>query len=511
VKAVVGIVGGVLLGLVLVAPSAFAQCVFEGCGTAICQGGCSDSLPMRHYAEGLTSAGGRFGFAGTSFESTCWGAGPAGPCGTGTGKLPPGRFWAYNQYMLSNSGCTDLIANAGMVHTVLDLGHSDSSGNWVLFGCNWEEDGGPGPGRMDGCIASTEPVPPDTAQRTVLEVNFADSFSGEGTPDRSSWYLVASVPETEGRYDFDAIEGGNSGGPSGDGPGHVVVRHPPSVRIDGLPGPTPSCPVNDSTMVGLPNPHSAAHFNLDLRVNPAVPTARADWFTEAGRNKDPQLIEGFQVVYKLSSTPPTSSYLWLPARDPDDPVHNVAGLIPWSETPGSATVALPISPGGGKYWLAVRLVYRDATINGQLGPGPIETAPKLVSLPGAMCGPVASPVTLAVKFADVKAEWTDDGALISWTTLEEVDTLGFAVFRSASADGSSGVSQVGSIVMSRGGGQSYSASDGQVRGAEGQPYWYYVQELVDVGYGTRSQWAKLASPDAVSGAGGARERNVRGE
>jgi len=377
IQIAMGLTVALLLGRSAAAQAPSAQpCQLQGC-TTVCQGGCSTaSFPIQHTAFGLGAELGRFDLTMTDYVGSC-DNGLALPC-TRPGNVPPLRFWAYDGFRTGNNGCFSYAGKSWLVNCkydqsgCLDLGED---GHWTLSQANWAA--GCFQLGVDGCISSQRPVPPDLSTRTVVELSFADTSSGEETVDHDAWYIVAAV-EFDGSFDFDRIQGGDTAG--GLGPADLLAQSVPDVSFTGM-----TCPDNGAAIVFPENAVDGDYYDVTVDVSTTTPP----FFTERGRDdSDSPLIVGLQVVFQRSLAAPRSSVRrWLPARDPADPADQIAGLIPWGGS-ASATVALPKVACGARHWLATRIVYKDATVNFQTGPGPDATGPRLVTPTGKSCGPV---------------------------------------------------------------------------------------------------------------------------
>lgn len=85
---------------------------------------------------------------------------------------------------------------------------------------------------------------------------------------------------------------------------------------------------------------------------------------------------------------------------------------------------------------------------------------------------------LSVALADFSAEVAGDHVQITWTTVSEIDTLGFNLWRSASASGPDqqlNAQLIPSQAPGSNQGFQYAWSDHQV--SEGQTYWYWLEDV----------------------------------
>jgi len=484
---------------------AAAQCQLDGC-TTNCGGGCgTSSFPIQHPTFGLGGNTAVFDLTATDFgpadgDTDC-DSGAGQPCDN-VGNIPPLRFWAYQDYVNANSGCalTTRVGQSWIINCDYDqpgCAGASVDGYWILSQSNWATPATPAMDTGDGCI-SASPL-----NRTVVEMSWGDTLSNEGTVAHDSWYAIASVDFT-GTYDLDRITGGMSA--NGVGDGTIAAQSVPDVHF----GDPSVCPDMVSPLCDAnPNMFEPGFYDIEVVASDTSPP----YLSEAGLN-DPAapLIVGLQVMYSASVTAPTTSdpAAWLPARDPASPSANVAGLIPFG---GADTVTVSV-PGNSAslWWLAVRVVYDDGTINGQTGPGPDAAAPRLASWVGGMCGPV-NPVgiILAVTFDYVSAEHTPDGVLIRWATLEEDDVLGFILHHATDPDGADSAIVVDSFTESVGPAYAYAITDDEVSPSPDTTYYYQVQEITSSGPGMRSEWVEATVPGKAGAGrrgGGGRRRGL---
>jgi len=328
-------------------------------------GGCPLSVPIAH-PRGSECTAGSFDLRDTQYRQTC--ATTACP----RQAPPPLRFWAYESYRDTNHGCGwpgppggEWLVNAGV-----DFGFG-TPGQWLLYQANWMSCA------VQGCPWSN---------RTVVELSDVcgdDCTLGgrEGTVDHSSWYLVASVPFTDGGFDFDSLTGADLAG--GCGPASPRPAPVPGLTIAGR-----SEPCTGSTKETWILTHHVDPRFGDVDVSIDEPWPR--YYSEGGLS-DPAtpLIAGFQVLYTVASSEPTRSDPqvagWRPARDPSNPADLEAPVIPLGTTT-AVTVSVPDEGHGHNIWLAARLVYRDDSIN-PLAAVRVGEGPRLTSMTGRHCGP----------------------------------------------------------------------------------------------------------------------------
>ncbi len=410
-----------LLLLLLCAPGAFAQelrCnMTSPCGAApapACAGGCAPSAPVYHASALPCSAGnGSFNLIGTHYETTC---SCAPSCVV---DLPPVRFWQYDAYAAANNGCQRQDNCVAGVEWMVNA-TPGNTGHWYLWQPNWA-----GPD-VDGCYTTAVPRP---AYRTVVEVASVDRRPGfEGTFNHGSWYVLASVPLTVG-FNFDTITGG-----TGCTPAEVVKQPVRGVTVVGLGGPCTGSGVSMQSMLPDIDP---GYFDVQVTLDDPGP----HWWNETGQDGAPQLIAGYQILYTTGPEPTTSDYVtgnWRPVHDPvNAPL--ALGLVPLGN--GSPiTVALPITDPLTDYWLATRIVYRDAsenpvgTFDPALGTPSNPVGPQIASPVSGHCGAVhfgirlqIAPVAalgLARQGDDIRLSWQGPPSAIgynAWTVTRKVD------------------------------------------------------------------------------------------
>lgn len=325
------------------------------CAT-LCDGGCPAPVTVRHGAPAC-AVGGAFNLIGTGYESTCTSGAAGCPI-----DQPPIRLWQFDDYSGANAGCSHVPANALIGNASLDLGQPVPDGHWVLDRFDWTG------ADIDGCVATGGATP----SRMVAEMSFPD-VDREGTIGHRGLYLIASVPEVAGGFDFDGIQGA-----TGCNGADVAIAEVPAPGI-------------------LPFPLGPTRLNgvdprfFDVRV--ALPATPPDWFTEAGRGADPALVAGYQVMYSGEPEPITSaSCAWQPVFDPGDP-RLVLGVVPLNSP--EVVVSIPGScylPSLERYWLALRLVYVDTSVNPTAPFDPTAVpGPSLTSAVGSHVGPVQAP------------------------------------------------------------------------------------------------------------------------
>ena len=491
-------VGGLMLlaalAFVGLATEASAQCALigQGCATVPapnCNGGCGPaanrflSHPNFYYGAEL----GGFDLSTTDFASTC-----CDPTACATPGIPPLRYWAYDQYMVANSGCQSLfipppVGDCFIANGVTDIGLGITPGVWLLYQAQWSSATGSGPDRIDGCITTDATfIPPDTSNRTVVEMSWGDSTSGEGTPAHQAYYIVASVEEAGGAFPFDNIQGATGTQTPGAGSATMAPQLVPDVLSIALPaGPAQACTasVTAALVAGRENAADANFFDIDVTVSNASP----DYLTDAGLSTGQQLIAGLQIMYASGSAPTTgdaASYLL--AGDVATP-SNAAGIIAFG---GGTTATVSLPNAGAPHYLAARIVYWDGTVNSQTGPGAPGTAPILGSWNGGSCGGAVPPSGgLAVTFDSVDAIRTPNGVQVVWSTAFEDDVLGFTVHR---ADNPTGIDAIEANVPwtdAKGAYTSYEVIDSAVA-TDATAYWYYVQEFTSNGPGDKSPIVK---------------------
>jgi len=463
------------------------------CGSTMpCAGGCLSSTPIAHPTASPCVAGhGSFDLIGTQFENTC--SLGMGGCPVMT---PPMRFWQFDHYDPANNGCqaqNDTVNNLEyLVNASLDdLTPGLANGHWYMWQPNWS-----GP-MVDKCYTGA-PGPP--TPRTVVELSAVDARPGfEGTTAHAAWYILASVPLTANGFDFDTITGG-----TGCTPQELQKQPVPTVSVMGrsLPCTNNTTPTTSQTADAL-----TGYFDTAVTISNPNP----NWWTEAGLNGAPALISGFQIMYKMGTDPTTSaSSAWLPVYDPTDATapKNALGVVPVG-TAGPITIALPVTTSTTNYWLALRIVYADASENPTAPFDPTAAGlqgPQITSPVGTHCGPVNfNPgIQTAVEFDSVTAERTSQGVNVRWTTLREDDTYAFKVYRSNEAGTES--TEAASWVDAHGSNLEYVVSD---LSAGPGAYYYYVQEFTSNGLGDRSPSVRVEA-NAVGQRGGSSGGRSRG-
>jgi hypothetical protein len=287
--------------------------------------------------------------------------------------VPPLRFWQYDAWTTANSGCYDqtlIDRDDWICNGYGDFGIGTENGHWFLFQSNWQAP------CVAGCPnAGVRPL------RTVAEMSFVNP-SAEGTVNHDSWYVIAAV---DADYDFDRVRGGALPGAASCNGREVPALHVPAFRIEERENAGFSACTGSPDIVN-PTP-SGGNFTVHLLLDEVRPA----YFTEVGHN-DPAtpLIEGYELLYHAGATladEPTSS----------DPCQG------WSRVPGSGIVrfggcdrvAVTLPDTGALYWLAVRIVYVDCSVNASKdwSPGctttrPLTPATILGSKVSRHCGPV---------------------------------------------------------------------------------------------------------------------------
>jgi hypothetical protein len=170
-------------------------------------------------------------------------------------------------------------------------------------------------------------------------------------------------------------------------------------------------------------------------------------------------------------------------------------------------VSIPKGTPLVNYWVAVRIVYHDASLN-PTSPWPIGGGPRVLSLVSSHCGPFyyEGGVSPAVEFGELSARRTAQGNVIEWTTLDEQDTLGFQVLRASRRDGSA-AELVPGFVVAHGPFRPYLLTDTAAAG-ETRTWHYFVQEVTSSGAsGDRSPWVTVGTD--ASGGGRSRSRGQR--
>jgi hypothetical protein len=373
------------------------------------------------------------------------------------------------------------VASQWLSSAALDYGIVGAPGVWLLDQANFR-----GP-QVDGCIDRTRPA--------VVELSWVDP-AGEGTVDHGSFYLLAAaeLDTAFGAYNFDNVVGGN-------GCNAATIRPAPV--------PSPGLTRRIAACTGLPgvvttydwfdsNANDFNYFDVEVAVDPFPPEHRTA--AVAG-----PLIAGYQVLYQEGGEPTSSGAGgWRPARDLTRPATDPAPMVPVGTV--TARVALPKGvTWTTRYWVALRLVYRDARLN--QGPG----EPRLVSPVGGHCGPLEfGGVIDAVEFGAIDVRRTRQGVVIDWTTLAEDDTLGFRVHRAPRRDASE-AQVVGGLVPAHGPFAPYTFTDLSAAGDTATLHYYLQEVTVSGGDGDRSPWLTVAADPGGRGRGrGRRPGTERG-
>jgi hypothetical protein len=398
-------------------------------------------------------------------------------------------------------------SNEWLVNGALDDGLAQAPGHWYLWQANWA-----GPD-IDGCFNAAAP-------RTVVEVgNF--NTPDEGTENHGAWYLIATAVPSNG-FNFDRATFSNQ--PGGTGCTAADLMQSPVEGVNIVSRPAGTCLMEtERTQFGSYNGFPGSTF-FDAQVTLVEPNPR--YFAEAA--SAPALIAGYQIMYQISATPPTSSSVatggWLPVLDPFDVVapKNALGVVQ-AGTAGPITISLPVTFRGSppredptiNYWIATRIVYEDASENPEVafdpasGTATAPAGPQITSEVSGHCGPLffLTSVPPAVQFDYVTATRTPQGVNVHWATLMEDDVSGFRVFRSTTPDGTEALTEAASWVDAHGANLGYTITD---LGAGPGTYFYWVQELTSAGLGDRSETVRVeaASPasDRRGGASGSRKR-----
>lgn len=441
-----------------------------------CQGGPPPSAPIAHPMLSPCGGGGSFNFTGTQYATTCSNFG--GSCANIA--VPPFRFWAHDNYgdvAGANSGCQILNGTSDVdwfVNGLLDglTANPAAAGRWIAYQANWV-----GPA-VDGAPAGA---------RTVVEVS-APVATAEGTVNHTAWYMLASVSNAGG-YDFDRITGVTGGCTAADVPTAPV----PSLTIVGR---TTACTGSFVMTMGTNNTTDGTNYG-DIQIN--LSDVSGQWFSEAGRNAAPDLVAGFQVLYRPAPEPTSSVFAtggWTPVRDPATP-SMARGVIPVG-TVGPVTVTVPKTVG--PVWLAARVVYTGGAAVNPLGAfDPATAGPEVASAIGAHCGPLSfGDAVVAVIFDTVSVTRTPQGVRVRWTTSLEDDVNGFAVYRTMNPSGSTdSTDAVLPWISAHGSGLAYEFLD---RGATGsETYYYVVQEQTFSGPGASSAVVQSLGPSGASG------------
>jgi hypothetical protein len=439
------------------------------CATA-CAGGCASTAPVAHPNVDPCASGGGIDFTGTAYANTCQsGAG----C---TVSVPPLRFWQHDNYNSANSGCQDRVASQWMSNAELDYGITGATGVWILDQANFQ-----GPS-IDGCI--------DRAQPAVVEFSWLDGPT-DGTVNHTSWFLVmaSEFDSAFGAYNFDNITGG--------GGCNAATTQPMPVPAATITTRTAACTGASATRTqfGTSSENAVDNTFFDVGItisNPNPPQYRTAAVTAP-------LIRGYQVLYREGTEPTSSDPAgWTVAKDPAAPATANHPII--ATGTATATVSLPKGAIANNYYIALRIVYQDASLNA-------TADPRVVSLLSSHCGPFyfEGGVTPAVEFGPIQAQRTTQGTKIQWTTLDEQDTLGFQIYRATRQDASA-AQVVGGFIAAHGPFVPYNFTDTSVAG-ETRAYHYFIQEVTSSGAGDRSPWLTVSQDS--NGRGRARTRSTR--
>jgi hypothetical protein len=459
-----------------------------------CGGGNPAPVSVWHSGFAPCAGGGSVNLTGTQYAMTCSNFG--GSCANVS--VPPFRFYSYDNYSGAgfNSGCQNRNAPSSVdwyVNSDLDLSIATPGGRWLFYQANWA-----GPA-VDG------PLPPSLAgTRTVIEAsditNFmpAPPYSEVPSVNHGAWYVLASVDFQGGEYSLDRVTGVTGGCAAGDVPTAMV----PSVTIQGR---TLACTNDPTATTGTNNSVDGTNYG-DIQVNLSDSTGQ--WFNETGRNAAPNLIAGFQIVYKSAPEPTSSNYAtggWIPVRDTANPTQ-ARGIIPQGAA-GPYTVTVP--KAAAPLWLAARVVYSaGATANPTGTFDPATAGPQVTSKVGPHCGPVNfGGIVTAVTFDSITATRTHKGVLVRWTTSFEDDVNGFVVYRTSNPAGSTdSADAVLPWASAHGPGLAYEFLDSAATGSD--PYYYVIQEQTFSGLGASSA-VVAAQGLSDGGAVGGRSRGKR--
>lgn len=465
-----------------------------------CQPQCGAGVGLTQTGGCQTPAatGGAWSLKGTKYDGTCCDSPSAGMCPAGLGgtkvDAPPLRFWQFDNYKASNSGCpTKVTQHNYLCNTKTDFGTFNPAITetwlWTMSQSNFNKVG------TDGCITSGTPA--------VAEVSFYDL---NGTAGHTSWYGVASVTANPS-YAFNRL---TTAAPASVCNGstnttHIVpVIETPALTIAGR---TAACTGTATATPGTKNAVDGTFFDFSINLaNPNPP-----YYTEIGPN-DParKLIAGWQIVYATGGNTPISGEpttgdvalgAWKPVRSPTAPTMAKAF---WA-TPVTNPVTVSIPGDATKsFWFATRIVYQDAVLNPAGDFTPTGSGPTLVGPISSHCGPgITTPVS--VDFESVAAIRTAKGVTVSWKAVNEDDTTGFYVYRSQVVNGTEATAEkVGAFIESNGGTKPYAVEDAQANAKSA--YTYYIQEMTINGEGTRSQSARVEA--VVDGASGGRQRGA---
>lgn len=346
-------------------------------GDDLCPGGCSASLAISHQGAGGPN-GGAWDFAGTEFGA-CGHTTPCSPV-----AFPILRFWEFDHYMTANSGCQNNAIDPSnsntwwVVNLMSDFSVGTDPGYWVGYQANWNGV------EIDGCRAGNV---------LVTEFSFPDSPT-ETSANHKGYFMIMSTSS----LNLDTVSGGMGTN------GNVI----PVIEI-----PKPDSPVP----AGSENTTDTSYTDYNI----TMPAAGDMWYTENGANDVGRpLIDGVGLMYINDTTPPTSSspsaYTgWgsLPSA-PDDTTPLV---LPFGAT---TAVTFKTPAAGEATYVAAVIHYADASVTGATDfLGSWATSGHIV-LPGGQ----------DVEWGSYSAKVTPDGVVIEWTTLMEIDTLGFYVEKS---------------------------------------------------------------------------------
>jgi len=181
------------------------------------------------------------------------------------------------------------------------------------------------------------------------------------------------------------------------------------------------------------------------------------------------------------------------------PIWNWASAVPSNITPAIATDKM----APGMFWqpmgnrtLALQVIAPTGACCTD-GPGTqsaciettrvdCETNQKLFLGEGTVCSPNLDCVLLLVEFDSVNVKATKEGVLLNWTTLSEVDTVGFRVLRESPGRNAKSVVIVSPVIPSVGAGLtggSYSFLDNAPEAFDAQIY--YLEDVDIYGRWTR--------------------------
>jgi hypothetical protein len=278
-------------------------------------GGCGFSVPIFNAKAGEKD-GGAMLLQGTPFD----------------GKGFPGpeiRFWAYHNFAEANSGTQaqfQSLDNAWLANLNVDFKMKTTKPYaWVLAQANWLGM------NIDGCIRTLKDEP--QRDRCVVEVSFPDGAK-ENSAAHQSYYLIMSVPFSNGlsAFNFDDVRGGE--GPAGN-------------QVKAVPVPVPAL----SHPAGKRNGKDKAFMDVSLVIPDAVS------YSEKGLNEPVNLIKGYRILYVLDKEPVSSDpKAYQEVLSPESPKKPL-GLIPYKA--GKVTVTVPTPKKAA--WFVAQIVYDDPT------------------------------------------------------------------------------------------------------------------------------------------------------